>query len=196
MANLVLSASGAAVGYFVSGATGAMIGWTLASAMTTKPAIGQPTIGDLRTQTSQYGINIPIVVGGPQRITGNIIWSTEKQPYETKSIMGGGKGGGQEVITVGYKISMAILLCKGEIAGISRMWQDGQLIVDAGNPLPGTVYLGNNTQNPDPTMESYLGAGEVPAYRGLAYIVLTDFDLGQAGRVPIFSFEVVKSGGI
>jgi hypothetical protein len=156
--------------------------------------IKQPQIGDLRTQTSQYGQTIPVVLG-KQRVTGNIIWTTEKVPYEIRQ-PSGGKGGGPDTVTTGYKISMAIILCQGPIDGISRVWADGKLIVDSSTtvkPLVGTVYVGDNIQGPDPTMESHLGAGNVPGYRGLAYTVLTDFDLGQAGRVPILSFEVLKS---
>jgi len=82
---------------------------------------------------------------------------------------------------------------------ISLWWADGKLIIDArstANPLIGNLYLGGNGQLPDATMESYLGAGNVPAYRGLAYIVLTNFDLGQTGRIPMFSFEVLREGGL
>ncbi len=39
------------------------------------------------------------------------------------------------------------------------------------------VYSGAENQLPDPTMEDYLGVGNVPAYRGLRYIVFTDFPL-------------------
>lgn len=200
MANLVISAAGAVVGYFIGGPTGAQIGWMVGSYLSAdKASTGQPTIGDLRVQTSQYGVNIPIVVG-KQRVTGNVIWASDKTTYEITS-GGGGKGGGSSTATkqIGYKVNMAIALCKGPILGISRVWSDGKLIIDArtsGAPLVGTVYSGSNAQNPDATMQSHLGAANVPAYRGLAYIVLNDFDLGVTGRIPIFSFEVLKQGGI
>ena len=48
-------------------------------------------------------------------------------------------------------------------------------------------------QLPDPKIEAVEGAGEVPAYRGTAYVVLEDLALGQFGnRVPQFSFEVMR----
>lgn len=202
MANLVISAAGAAVGYMIGGPTGAQIGWMIgsyASASQNKQTAAAPTIGDLRVQTSQYGVNIPVAVG-KQRISGNIIWANDKTSYEMKQ-SSGGKGGGAstETVTIGYKVSMAIAICKGPILGISRVWANGDLIIDArttANPLIGTLYLGSNTQNPDPTMESHLGAGNVPGYRGLAYIVLSDFDLGTTGVIPQFSFEVLKQGGL
>lgn len=45
--------------------------------------------------------------------------------------------------------------------------------------------------NPD-TGEFDYNLSPVPAYRGLAYAVLADFDLGASGRVPNFTFEVVR----
>lgn len=48
---------------------------------------------------------------------------------------------------------------------------------------------------PDPTIEAALGVGNVPAYRGQAYVVMDDFQLGNFGnRIPNFEFEVIKSG--
>lgn len=40
-----------------------------------------------------------------------------------------------------------------------------------------TVYQGGETQLPDPTIQGYVGAGNVPAFRGLRYIVFVDFPL-------------------
>jgi hypothetical protein len=60
-----------------------------------------------------------------------------------------------------------------------------------------TVYVGSNTQLPDPTIETVLGVGNVPAYRGLAYAVFRDLELAEFGnRIPNLTFEVVESGGI
>ncbi|GHC46234.1 phage host specificity protein [Gemmobacter tilapiae] len=47
---------------------------------------------------------------------------------------------------------------------------------------------------PDPKIEAVEGAGNAPAYRGLAYVMIEDLDLTPFGnRVPQFSFEVVRS---
>lgn len=200
MANLVISGIGAAAGGMIGGPTGAQLGWLLGSYLSSNSAENMPqqTIGDLRVQTSSYGKSIPIVFG-KQRISGNIIWAADKTTYSINQ-GGGGKGGGPSApAATGYKVDMAIALCKGPIEGISKIWADGKLIVDTSGDaktLIGQLYTGTNTQLPDPTMESALGAGNVPAYRGLAYIVLNDFDLGVSGRVPMFSFEVNKQGGI
>lgn len=191
MANLIIPAASAGIGYLVGGPTGAQVGWMVGSTIQgSRQTIRQDSVGDLRIQTAQYGIPIPYVLG-KQRVAGNIIWASEKKKYEIKTKTG--KGGGPTVITTGYKQDMAILLCKGTIAGISRMWANNKLIVD-GTPetriLPGKFYRGTQAQMPDVTMEAALGVGNVPAYRGLAYIVIKDFDLGTSGAVPNFSFEV------
>ena len=56
-----------------------------------------------------------------------------------------------------------------------------------------TLYPGTEDQRPNSFMESHLGVGQVPAYKGLAYIVFQDFYVDDYGdRVPSFSFEVVN----
>lgn len=195
MSNLVIPAGAALVGYTFFGPTGAQIGWMLGSAYTaSQQEIVQGTVGDLRVQTSAYGGAIPLIIGR-QRVSGNVIWAADKRTYEKKSKSG---KGGPTTVTTGYTISCLISLCKGPILGVSRVWADGKLIVDsrsASKPLIGQLYTGSMTQMPDPTYQSYVGA-DAPAYRGLAYIALTNFDLGVAGRLPQFSFEVVRGGTI
>jgi len=57
------------------------------------------------------------------------------------------------------------------------------------------IYKGTETQDPDPTIETDKGVGDVPAYRGLCYVVFDEFQLANFGnRIPNFSFEVVFSG--
>ena len=53
------------------------------------------------------------------------------------------------------------------------------------------LYKGTTTQTADDTIEAVEGVGSVPAFRGIAYIVLTDFDLSDYGnRIPTFNFLV------
>jgi len=57
------------------------------------------------------------------------------------------------------------------------------------------IYKGTETQDPDPTIETDKGVGDVPAYRGLAYIVFDELQLANFGnRIPNFTFEAVFSG--
>ena len=193
MANLVIPAASALVGYVFFGPTGGQIGWMLGSAYnTSKQEIKQGTIADLRVQTSAYGGTIPYIIGR-QRVAGNIIWAPDMKTYEIKQKQGG-KGGGPTTVGTGYKASALISICKGPILGVSRVWADGTCIIDARNsakPLIGQLYTGSADQMPDPTYQSYVGA-DAPAYRGLAYISLTDFDCGSTARIPNFEFEVIS----
>lgn len=190
MSDVIIPLTGAFVGGFVGGPTGAAIGWTLGRGLTTSAEtqkITQQALSDLRIQSSEYGIPIPRVYG-KQRVTGNIIWSREKERIEnTQSV---GKSG--DVTTTTYRATFAVLFCEGPIVGISRCWFDGKLVVDNGSNLPFTLYLGTTIQTPDPTIESYEGSGNVPAYRGFAYGVVEQLDLGAQGRIPNISVEVLR----
>jgi hypothetical protein len=57
------------------------------------------------------------------------------------------------------------------------------------------IYTGTQTQEPDPTIEAYLGVGNVNAYRGRAYMVVTD-DETQAGEIAQFEIVVASCGTV
>jgi hypothetical protein len=138
---------------------------------------------DLMVQVSTYGKALPIVYGSG-RIAGNVIWSRpiKETVTTTTQSSGGGKGGGGgsvETTTTSYtySISCAVAICEGPIDKIIRAWADSkQLDLTQGNY---TLYLGNETQLPDTFMASFHPAGQTPAYRGMAYVVIKDFPLGE-----------------
>lgn len=53
------------------------------------------------------------------------------------------------------------------------------------------IYLGSETQLPDPLIESIKGVGNASAYRGVAYIVIEGLQL-QNGRIPNVTIEFVE----
>lgn len=196
MASLVLGIAGAAIGS-AFGPLGASIGWALGAAAGSwldPQKVSGPRLDNLKLQTSQYGQMIPIVYGTDRTAT-QVIWQTELHEHEHKS---GGKGSGPEVTTYTYSASFAVLLTDHEIGGVISVYADGKLVYDArsgasGN-FPFTLYLGTETQLPDPTMEAELGTGNVPAYRGLSYMVFDELDLGPYGnRLPNLSAVVTTS---
>lgn len=203
MSNLIIPTAAAAAGFYLTGgsSTGTALGWAIGSAIQGGPdtdlgANGQ--IGDLRIQTSTYGQMIPFCVG-KQRLVNNIIWAQDKKVVQTTERVGKGGFSGTETTVTTYTVSMAIAICVGPILGIRRVWADGTVVAEAGSgqtKLPGTLHLGTDVQTADPTIEAVKGIGNTPAYRGIAYMVLEDFDLGASGRVPNFSFEVMKEGGL
>jgi hypothetical protein len=115
---------------------------------------------------------------------------------------------------------------EGAIGGVSRIWENGAIVYDIrpqqlasstsllnrlaetdqeyANRLTAsaayaetfTLYLGDEIQLPDPTIEAVQGAGNVPAFRGLAYIVYPNRNLtmAQGLRHPNFQFEVYAAG--
>lgn len=203
MATLLLSAAGSALGAgfggTVLGLSGAVIGRAVGA--TLGRVIDQKILGGgsdaveigridrFRLMGASDGAAVAQVFGR-MRVSGQVIWATRFQ--ESSRTQGGGKGVPRpETTTYSYSISLAVALCAGEITGIGRIWADGAEIA------PGTlnlrVYTGSESQLPDPRIEAVEGADAAPAYRGIAYVVIEDLDLGRFGnRVPQLSFEVIR----
>lgn len=186
MASLVLGA----VGGFFFGPIGFAIG-SMVGSLLFPPETQGPRLTDLKLTNSSYGVPIPLIYGA-MRVTPNIIWQTDLHEHEH-----GGKGG-PSVTTFSYTASFAMQLCANEIQAINRIWWNGTLIWNAdgsvGDAIPCTVYLGTETQIADPTMESFLGVGNVPGYRGTAYVVFNEYDLTSGGNtIGNWSFEVVQN---
>lgn len=210
----------ASLGFFIGQAIGGSFGGNnIPSINTTNEG---PRMNDLRVSSATYGAPIPITYGAT-RIAGNLIWSTgiiETKHTTTQSSGGGGggKGGGgggggdvtQTTITYTYSASFAIAICEGVIQGIRRIWADSKLIYDLGpNATPmsiyqsnslssaNKIYFGTDTQMPDPVIQSHFPAGDVPAYRNVAYMVFDNLQLQDYGnRIPNLEFEVVNSAVI
>ncbi|WP_299932752.1 glycoside hydrolase/phage tail family protein [uncultured Pelagimonas sp.] len=205
MATILLSAAGAALGSSMGGsllglsmtAVGRFIGASVGRSLDQR-LLGQGSdaieMGKIeRFRLSGAGDGAPIAqVYGRMRVGGHVIWATEFKEHVKKS-GGGGKGGppNPKVKSYSYSISLGIALCEGEITGINRVWADGSEV--ALKDLNMRVYYGTDDQMPDPTIEAIEGAGQVPAYRGTAYVVMENLHLASFGnRVPQFSFEVTR----
>lgn len=213
MAQLALSVVGAVAGgvvgsFFGNPVLGAELGWMaggLVGSLFIHPKGPNPS--DIRIQDSAYGKPIPRIYG-KYRVGGNIIWAGTPSIQDVSSGKGGaGKGPQQTKV----QMSFAIGLCEAPttgITGVTRIWANGKLIYDMTNPsnfaqVSGstqmitnfTVYLGDENQTADPTMQAALGAANVPPYRGLAYVVFNNLDLSTWGNyLPSFSFEVIAGG--
>ena len=219
MASLVLGLAGAAVGStFGYASLGYTIGSFLGNAIFGQERDREvtqvgPRLEQRNAQISSFGASVPEVYG-TMRLAGNIIWIRNNQIDETEvrtttTTRSGGKGaffGGSEtrstIITYRYTVRFAVLLCRGPVVAISRIWWNGNLVWDRRNgniagSLPITIYLGTDDQDPDPTMEEALGAGEVPGYRGYCYVVFKDHELEKGGNtIGNWEFEVVRNGTV
>lgn len=208
MATLLLSTAGQAVGsallpsgISVLGATitGAAIGGaigTLAGSYVDGALFGKrthmagPRLSDLQLQTSSEGAPVPRV-WGRARLAGQVIWATRFKERANETNTGGKGGGGTTVTNYSYSASFAIGLCEGEIQRVGRIWADGKPLDRAKTTM--RLYRGDETQTPDPLIELIEGAGNAPAYRGLAYVVFEDLALETFGnRVPQLQFEVFR----
>lgn len=194
MAQLVGGVVGAAVGWFVGGPTGAAWGWSIGAGVggyLGAPDVEGPRLNDLRITGTEYGQPIPWVAGSP-RIAGQIVWASNKrETANTQSAKGG-----PEQTTYTYDCDLLILLTENEtIAGVSRIWSNGELVWGNGQTKSGvwgglTVYTGAEDQMPDPVYEAAVGAGNAPAYRGRGYVVIQALQLGGNGQIPNLTFEI------
>lgn len=153
-----------------------------------------PRLDSLQVQASTEGAPIP-EMAGRVRIAGQIIWATRfKEVFSSKTTGGkGGRGGGGSVKTKTYSYfaNFAVGLCEGPIDRIGRVWADGKPLSLAGITM--RVYPGSSTQMPDPLIEGVEGAGNTPAYRGLAYVVFDNLPLEKFGnRLPQLNFEIFR----
>ena len=212
MAALVLSAAGAAAGKAVFGPAGAIAGrliGALAGNAIDRALFGSrqeivqegPRLADLAVMASTEGAPIPRVYGRA-RLPGQLIWATNLEEVVSTTAQtsggGGGKGmGGSPAVTTttttySYFANLAVGLCEGPIGAVLRIWADGKPLNLTGLTIH--TYTGDEAQMPDPLIVAK--DGDVPAYRGLAYVVFERLPLANFGnRIPQLSFEVLRPVG-
>ncbi|HUD53507.1 baseplate multidomain protein megatron [Parvibaculum sp.] len=182
--------SGAALGSAIGAGLGAYVDQQLFGS-TVANSEG-PRLSDLQVMSSTEGAPVPRLYGRA-RIAGQVIWATHyKEHSSTQSSGGKGGGGGASVTSYSYTVSFAVALCEGPVTRIGRVWADGKAM--SLEDATWRLHKGDETQMPDPTIEAVEGAGNAPAYRGIAYVVFDNLPLGDYGnRVPQLSFEVFRS---
>jgi hypothetical protein len=206
MAQLVLATAGAVVG----GLFGMpQLGWAIGSLLGAAIAGGQtqksqgPRLGDLKVTGTEYGQAIPYM-RSHTRTAGQLIWASTRREIATTTTQGKG-GPSAETTTYTYEVDVLYLLSDNEIAGVSRIWNNGKLVytalaastvasVAASNATEQwtrvTVYGGAASQLPDPTYEAAVGAANAPAYRGRGTLFIEGLQLGSSGQIPNLTFEV------
>ncbi|MEO5598806.1 MAG: phage tail protein [Novosphingobium sp.] len=191
MATLLFSAVGSMFGGPIGGAIGALVGRSVDGMIFGGGTREGPRLKELSVTTSSYGTPVPRVFGR-MRLAGTIIWSTDLVEHRDKQ--GGGKGK-PSVTNYSYSASLAVALSSRRIAGIGRIWADGNLLRGAAGDMKSggsfRFYNGAGDQLLDPLLAAAEGEGLCPAYRGLAYSVFEDLQLGDFGnRIPALTFEV------
>ena len=96
-------------------------------------------LDDIRITSSDYGAFIPRV-WGKGRIGGNIIFSDGVEEFIINTPSGGGKGVPQAPATrtYVYKTSIAVLIARGEIPQLLRVWADANLLTNNSSQNFGT----------------------------------------------------------
>lgn len=186
MASLVLGV----VGRAVLGPVGGIVGTLLGGLVDQRLAGGRPRraarAADPQVQAASYGEPIP-VVRGRMRVAGNIIWCAPLRETPARSNKRGSS-------SASWSGSFAVLLARGPILGIGRVWADGKLLRDATGqwlqPVTMRLLPGSERQAPDPLIAA--AEAVAPAFRGLAVGVFEDLPLGDFGnRLPNLAFEVI-----
>ncbi len=192
MATLLFSALGTMIGGPLGGAIGALVGQQVDHAIIGSPSREGPRLKELSITTSSYGTALPRHFGR-MRVPGSIIWATDLVEHREKQ--GGGKGR-PSTTTYNYTASFAVALASRPIGSIGRIWADGNLLRGANGDLKTggsmRIYSGTRAQTADPLIAAAEGVGRCPAFRGIAYVVFEDLQLGDFGnRLPALTFEVV-----
>lgn len=214
MASIVLGTIAAKAGaaYFGVGTAGAIIAGMVGSAagayidqmyvypaFTDQPDQYGPRLDSASIQTSTEGAPIPWVHGSEIRLAGNIIWVTDLSESANRD---GGDKNEPDVTTFAYSINVAVGMAEppttAGISKVSKVYANGKLFYDSDNPTVGddryseiTFYDGAEDQEPSSIQESIIGEGDVPAYRGLAYMEIQNLTLDDFGNaMPQFQFII------
>lgn len=165
-------------------------------------------LGEIARQTAKEGEPRVIVYGVVRPIGGNLVAVQEPPRIIRKKQKSGGKGGGGSKTYTEVPVrTYAVGICEGPITGIRRIWRNNKLVYADNDSLWGIrnnrvflrtarLYLGGYDQMPSPDLEAVFGAGNVPAMRGTAYMVMANEELADTGgAVPQWTFEVERAEG-
>ena len=197
------------VGYLVGGPLGAFVGGAIGGLLfPVQYDIPEgPRLDKMPVQTSAFGEPI-YELWGTMRFAGNVIWMGPVREVRSEEE----DENGNPYIKYSYYASFAVGLCRGPIDRVLRIWANSELIwstrwdEDAGLIVaelakrivgkPGLqfrVYDGGETQTVCDWMEEEEGVGNVPAYKGLTYIIFRDLPIEPYGnQIPNISLEVSK----
>lgn len=201
MATLVLSLAGNAilpgVGGFIGAAIGGFIDRQLFGPGDTSQTFEGPRLSNINITTSTEGATVTRLYGR-SRVGGQVIWASrfEERKTETTTTQGGGKGGGPTATTTQvsyeYFLSFAVAFCEGnERTALGRVWADGRPI-DLSN-IDYRFYQGTMDQDPDSLIQMIEGAEDVPAFRGISYLVFESLPLAEFGnRMPQITAEITR----
>lgn len=165
-------------------------------------------LDDLDVSKSEFGYNLAKPFGRVRYNGCNVFWAQPLRELVTESKSGGGGKGGRKSTVREYEYFGTWAVNFGyDPCTISRIWLNGQLVYNRFGIASDTtvetnilasdkieIYEGTTTQNPSPTIESYEGVGNVPAFRRRPYIVFNDLSLTEDfnNSIPKVDVEVIS----
>lgn len=204
---LLVGVAGGALGFLVGGPAGIGLGFAIGSFLgglffgPKAPTVRGPRLSDKTVQSSAYGA-YKIHRFGRDRVPAQLIFSSGLKETAHKTEVGGKgmPGGSQTAITYTYSVDLMLSFGDAQEGDVLwQLWADTKLIVDN----TGTVSIkkkwakegkkfvtrdGNESQLPSALEESYHGAGNCSAHRGLFCLEAEDFQLADfANRIPNFT---------
>lgn len=173
------------MGFVMGVQLGAMLGGFIDPPKADEP--DQPQKQELQYNTFAHNLPVPVIYG-TRKIAGNIIWigNARSEVVERES-EGAGKGAPDppKIKEVWYYADFGIALSEGQITSVDKVFLDDEDITTQ-EGLNYTAYLGTTSQNADSHVITALGVVAAPAFRNLAYLLMSG-SLGQANRLPIVS---------
>lgn len=155
-----------------------------------------PRLADLSLQTASEGDPLKWVQGAFNRVAGTVIWPEKDIINEVPSTSGGGKKGGggksgPETTLYSYNASFAIVLADSTFAGMKfrmrKVWANTQVIYDEEGDTEyykSLTFYDGTQETPDPVMEAREGAGNVPIYKDMVYVVFEELNLDDWRSLP------------
>jgi len=184
----------------------------------------QPPATSLRVNTSLQGVPIALILGGKNRLAGNIIdyygFNWQQAPASSGGSKGGvfGGGGKGQSGNYNYFVTFLLAICEGPVAGVSVVFVSGSPIstvtgvwpaeIDISTPsvspgytfVPYEIFAGDYAQGPWAVTEGTAGISATHglSYRGVCYAAFDNYPLGSAPTLPNLTFEVqsTNSGAI
>jgi len=201
MAQLAISAVGAAVGFMVGGPMGASIGWALGSAagglLFAPKNRTEVRIADYPVTESVYGQTLPIVLGAGL-CPAKVIWQGE--PREEKNEREVGKN--NYVTETRRFVSFYAAFSQGPIQTFRRVWINKKLayseehddIVEAllSGAFAEKVEFFYGTADQAPWWVAEAVEGAVPGYQFMACMGFRDWDITETGGIPQIEAEVIE----
>lgn len=186
--NIILPGAGGFIGAFVGGL---IDNYLLFPALFPSPSLQGPRLSDLSLQTAAEGSDMKVVLGPNNRTAGTIMWMSDLIEVATEQHQGKGMGGAsQSSTTYSYYVDIAVHLADTSVIPVSRLrkvWADTKVIYDEDGPTDRyeeLVFYDGTQTTADSLIESYKGAGNVPAYTGSAFVRIKRLFLGDFGNRP------------